>query len=166
LHLRLLLSPWEYRPAKCRCGCTRLHIHGLRERHPRQFVVDGEPVPVVTIVVFICAACGATWRVLPAFLARLLWRTWDVVEREALAQPRAHDAPPVPTRTVQRWRSRLAQSARLPVQVLVVAGGELRRLAERVGLDATRMELLLAWGGSLAALVVLLHRLSPGVRLM
>ena len=156
----------EYRPAKCRCGCTRLHIHGLRERHPRQFVVDGEPVPVVTIVVFICAACGATWRVLPAFLARLLWRTWDVVEREVLDKPRPRSAPPVPARTVQRWRSRLAQSARLPVQVLVVAGGELRRLAERVGLDATRMELLLAWGGSLAALVVLLHRLYPGVRLM
>lgn len=165
-HLRMLLSPREYRPEACRCGCERLHVHSQRERHPRQLVVDGEPIPVVSILVFLCAACGATWRVLPAFLARRLWRTWDVVEREALAKPRAHESPPVPTRTVQRWRARLAQSARFLVQVLAVAGGELRRLAERVGLDPTRMELLLASGGSLAALAVLLHRLAPGVRLM
>jgi hypothetical protein len=166
MHLRMLITPWEYRPDACRCGCARLHVHGLRERRPRQLVVDGGPVPVVSIVVFLCAACGATWRVLPAFLARCLWRTWDIVEREALAKPRAHEAPRVPARTVQRWRARLAQSARLPVQALVVAGGELRRLAERAGLEATRMELLLASGGSLTALAVLLHRLAPGVRLM
>jgi hypothetical protein len=88
MHLRMLLTPWEYRPKSCRCGCDRLHLHGLRERHPRQLVVDGEAVPVVSVVVFLCAACGATWRVLPAFLARCLWRTWDVVERESLDQPR------------------------------------------------------------------------------
>jgi hypothetical protein len=121
---------------------------------------------VVSILVFLCADCGATWRVLPAFLARLLWRTWDVVEREALDKPSPSAAPAVPRRTVQRWRARLAQSARLPVQVLVVAGGRLRELAERVGLEPTRMELLAASGGSLAALSVLLHRLAPGVRLM
>jgi hypothetical protein len=129
-------------------------------------VVDGEPIPVVHLVVFLCSACGATWRVLPAFLARCLWRTWDVVAREVLSEPRVHEAPAVPVRTVQRWRARLAQSARLPVQVLVVAGAGLRRLAERVGLDATRLELLLAFGGSLAALAALLHRVAPGVRLM
>lgn len=166
MHLQMLLTPWEYRPKACRCGCDRLHLHGLRERHPRQLVVNGEPVPVVSILVFLCADCGATWRVLPAFLARCLWRTWDVVEREALDKPRPRAAPAVPRRTVQRWRARLAQSARLPVQVLVVAGGGLRELAERVGLTPTRMELLVAIGGSLAALAVLLHRLAPGVRLM
>lgn len=166
MHLQMLLTPWKYRPEACRCGCDRLHLHGLRERRPRQLVVDGEAVPVVSILVFLCAACGATWRVLPAFLARCLWRTWDVVEREALDAPRPHSAPPVPARTVQRWRARLAQSARLPVQVLVVAGGRLRELAERVGLEPTRMALLVASGGSLAALSVLLHRLAPGVRLM
>ena len=166
MHLQMLLTPWEYRPKACRCGCDRLHLHDLRERRPRQLVVDGKTVPVVSIVVFLCAACGATWRVLPAFLARCLWRTWDVVEREALDKPRPRSAPPVPRRTVQRWRARLAQSARLPVQVLVVAGGLLRDLAERVGLEPTRKELLVASGGSLAALSVLLHRLAPGVRLM
>jgi len=165
-HLRMLLKPWEYRPKACQCGCVSLHLHGLRERHPRQLVFDGEPIPVVNIAVFLCAACGATWRVLPAFLARCLWRTWDVVEREALAKPRPHGDPPVPARTVQRWRTRLARLARLPIQALVVAGGELRRLAERVGLEATRLELLLASGVSLAALAALLHRVAPGVRLM
>jgi hypothetical protein len=162
----MLASPEAYRPEACRCGCGRLHLHGLRERHPRQLVIGVEPVPVVEIAVFLCAACGATWRVLPAFLARCLWRTWDVVEREVTDEARPHTAPPVPARTVQRWRSRLAQSARLPIQVLVVAGGRLRELAERVGLEPTRMELLVASGGSLAALAVLLHRLAPGVRLM
>jgi len=165
-HLRMLLTPWAYCPEACRCGCDRLHVHGLRERHPRHFVVDGVPVPVVSILVFICADCDATWRVLPAFLARLLWHTWDVIEREALAKPRPRAAPAVPRRTVQRWCARLAQSARLPIQVLVLAGGELRKLAERVGLQATRLELLRASGGSLAALAALLHRLAPGVRLM
>ena len=97
-HLRMLLSPWEYCPEACWCGCERLHVHGLRERHPRQLVVNGEPVPVVSILVFLCAGCGATWRVLPAFLARCLWRTWDVVEREALAKPRPSAAPAVPRR--------------------------------------------------------------------
>jgi hypothetical protein len=165
-HLQMLLTPWKYRPEACRCGCDRLQVHALRERHPRQLVVDGEPVPVVSILVFICASCRATWRVLPAFLARCLWRTWDVVEREVMDKPRPHSAPPVPVRTVQRWRARVTQSARLPVQALVVAGGRLRELAERVGLEPTRLELLVASGGSLAALAVLLHRLAPGVRLM
>jgi hypothetical protein len=166
MHLLMLGKPRTYRPKACRCGCDRLHVHDLRERHPRQLVVDGEAVPVVSILVFLCATCGATWRVLPSFLARCLWRTWDIVEREALAKPRPHSAPPVPTRTVQRWRARLDQSARLPVQVLAVAGGALRRLVERVGLEPTRRELLVASGGSMVALAVLLHRLAPGVRLM
>ena len=165
-HLQMLLTPWKYRPKACDCGSERLHIHGLRERHPRQLVVDDEAIPIVYILVFRCAVCGATWRVLPAFLARCLWRIWAVVEREALAQPRPHKAPVVPPRTVQRWRARIAQSARLPVQVLAVAGGELRKLVEQVGLEPTRLELLVASGWSLAALSALLHRLAPGVRLM
>jgi hypothetical protein len=165
-HLQMLLTPWAYCPEACGCGCDRLHLHDRRERHPRQLVVEGEAVPVVSIVVFLCAGCGATWRVLPAFLARCLWRTWDVIEREVLEEPRPHSAPPVPVRTVQRWRKRLAQPARLPVQVLAVAGGELRSLVQRVGLEATRRELWVTSGGSLVALAVLLHRLAAGVRLM
>lgn len=164
-HLRKLFFPDECRPAACRCGADCLHVHDRRDRHPRQLVVDGQPVVVVTIMVFLCAACSATWRVLPAFLARHLWRTWNVIERETLGEPRG-TAPPVPRRTVQRWRARLAQAARLPVQALVVAGGALRKIAEQAGPDATRKELLLSYGGSFASLALLLHRLAPGVRLM
>jgi hypothetical protein len=129
-------------------------------------VVDGQAVPVVPILVFICAACRATFRVLPAFLARCLWRTWDVIEQEVQVTPRRRETPPVPPRTVQRWRSRLAQAARMPVQVLVVAGGWLREMAERVGVDASRGELVSAFDNDFTALAALLHRVAPGVRLM
>jgi hypothetical protein len=128
--------------------------------------VNGEPVIVVQILVFACAACSATWRVLPAFLARHLWRSWATIERALAGKPATGSAGRVPERTVQRWRARLAQSARLPSQVLVVAGGRLRELAERVGLLASRDELVAAYGCGLAALAALLHRLAPGVRLM
>jgi hypothetical protein len=165
-HRRKLITPDEYRPTACSCGAWRLHSHGLRERFPRQLVFGGEPVAFVTIRVFLCPACGGTWRVLPGFLARCLWRSWEVIEREALGGPRAPQAPPVPLRTVQRWRARLSQAARLLAQALVVAGGGLRELAVRVGLGSCRQELVLAFGGSFAAFAALLHRLAPGVRLM
>jgi len=164
-HLRKILSPDEYRPKVCRCGSNRFHVHARRERHPRQLVVKGEPVKVVTILVFLCAACSASWRVLPAFLARCLWRSWDVIERECLGKP-SGSAPPVPASTVQRWRVRLKQAARVPTQVFALAGNWLRILAQRVGLEAARWQLLEAHGEGFAALATLLHRLAPGVRLM
>ncbi len=166
MHVQMLLSPAQYRPESCRCGSDCLHFHDRRERHPRGLVADGQAVPVVTILVFRCADCGATWRVLPAFLARCLWRPWEVVEREVQDQPRPRSAPAVPARTVQRWRSRLAQSARLLVQVLVVAGGRLRELAGRVPLEPTRGDLLAAFDLPFAVLAALLHSLAPGVRVM
>lgn len=166
VHLRMLASPDECRPKSCSCGCDDLHVHDRRERHPRRLVVEGKAVPIVTILVFLCVGCGATWRVLPAFLARHLWHGWETIEHEVLDKPRPRSAPSVPTRTGQRWRARLAQSARLPVQVLAVTGGWLRELAGRVSPTPTRLELLAASGMSLAALAALLHRLAPGVRLM
>jgi len=165
-HRRKLQAIDEYRVKLCRCGSDCLHVHEVRERRPRQLFFEGQPVPSVAIVIFLCAACGATWRVLPAFLARCLWRTWGVVEREALGQPGPRQVPPVPARTVQRWRARLAQAARLLLQVLAVADGELRKVAERVCAQATRLELAAAYGRGLGGLAVLLHRLAPGVRLM
>lgn len=164
-HEAKLLRPDEYRPRACRCGAGRLHVHDRRQRRPRELVVAGVAVPVIEILIFICAECSATWRVLPAFLARCLWRTWDVVEREVIGGPHG-SGPAVPARTVERWRARLRTSARVPVQLLALAGGALRTVAERVGLDASREELLLADGLGIGALAVLLHRLSPGVRLM
>lgn len=162
-------EPGRCRPPRCLhpdCGCERLHVHERRERRPRQFFAAGIPVPVVEVLIFICARCSATWRVLPRFLARCLWRSWDTVERAAVGDTRRPIEAPVPRRTVRRWRARLRQSARVPIQVLALAGARLRWLAERLGFHATRRELLLAHGEGLAVLGALLHRLAQGVRLM
>lgn len=167
-HLKALADPDRCRPERCAredCG-GHLHVHGRRERRPRQLVVNGTPVTVVEVLVFLCARCRATWRLLPRFLARCLWRTWEVVEQEAQGAPRPLSRPPVPRRTVQRWRSRLVQSARVPLQVLATAGGELLALAQRLHLDSSRLELMHTWAMGAAALAALLHRVCPGVRLM
>ncbi len=163
-HETMMKDPGSYRPRECRCGCTRLHLHDRRERKAR-----GAVLCVVTVVIFLCAECSATWRVLPAFLARCLWRTWEVVEA-ALESERAM---PVPRRTVQRWHARLAQSALVATQALATSGdATLRTVAQRVGLAASRGALAKAYAASLersallAPLAALLHRLSPGLRLV
>jgi hypothetical protein len=131
---------------------------------------DGE-FSVLTVAVFLCASCSATWRVLPAFLARCLWRTWAVVEG-TLSGTRPPDEPEVPLRTQQRWRARLAQAARVPMQVLAVSGSEeLRKVAQAVGLEGSRQALLegyaAAFGrGRMSGLAALLHRLTAGIRLI
>ena len=55
-------------------------MHCYPDRHPRGEL--GLPA-VVRIIQYACAAatCGATWRTLPMFLARHLWRVWATVER-------------------------------------------------------------------------------------
>lgn len=166
VHETMMSEPSAYRPAACRCGSTRLHVHDRRERRLR-----GPGSAVVTVMVFLCAKCLATWRVLPAFLARCLWRAWDVVERAVFDE--GEHQPSVPERTVRRWRARLAQSARSATQALAASGEpKLRAVAQAVGLDATRAELAKAYakateGSSLLMpLAALLHRLSPGFRLM
>jgi hypothetical protein len=168
MQLKAIKSPKDCRPSSSPCCGKRLHCHGTRERYPKRLVVDGQPVPVVPILVFLCYGCFATWRILPAFLARCLWHSWEVIQREVSnpPQPRGHHDPPVPARTVHRWRSRLAQSAHLPIQVLAAAGKRLRRVAIALGGTATRLALVLALGGHLAVVAELLHRLAPGVRLM
>ena len=163
VHETMMKDPGSYRPAECRCGCTRLHLHDRRERR-----LLGAGSAVVTVVIFLCAKCFATWRVLPAFVARCLWRSWEVVEG-ALFGERS----PVPARTSQRWRARLAQTARAATQALAVSGAPmLREVAHRVGLEASRGALVKVYdelttsSSLLAPLAALLHRLSPGLRLM
>ena len=164
-HEMMMKDPGSYRPAECRCGCTRLHLHDRRER-----VARGSGSGVVTVVIFLCAKCSATWRVLPAFLARCLWRTWGVVEA-ALFEGEAAVA--VPARTVQRWHARLRQAAIAATQALATSGEPtLRAVAQRLGLAASRTALVKEYATSfetsslLAPLAALLHRLSPGLRLM
>jgi hypothetical protein len=163
VHETMMKNPASYRPAECRCGSTRLHLHDRRERRAM-----GAGSTVVTVVIFLCAKCFATWRVLPAFLARCLWRSWEVVEGALFGERSA-----VPARTAQRWKARLTQTARAATQALAASGAPmLREVAQRVGLEAPRGALVKAYAEAtassslLAPLAALLHRLSPGIRLM
>jgi hypothetical protein len=97
----------------------------------------------VTVMVFLCVSCLATWRVLPAFLTRCLWRAWAVAVVEGVvAGTWRSDEPPVPGRTQRRWRGRLAQTARVPGQVLATSGSAaLRGVVQGLGLDGDRRAL-------------------------
>jgi hypothetical protein len=119
-HLRRICDPDGYRPATClRCGSRVLHVDDYLERTP--LGAPGFP-PVITIVRHACAdsACGAVWRILPAFLARHLWRVWPTVERtvdaprQDAAEPEAprQSAATTPTRTLIRPESRANSPSR------------------------------------------------------
>lgn len=170
-HEARMQNPASYRPAECGCGWRTLHSHGVRERRPRGMVTSNGGLAVVMVALFLCARCLASWRVLPAFLARCLWRTWAAVEKAVLEQEEPGEAE-VPPRTKQRWRARLAQAARAPVQTLATSGDAmLRAVAQSVGLEGRRRSLVGTYaaafaGAALTALAALLHRLSPGIRLM
>ena len=173
-HQRRLLDADEYRPSACpRCVCAAVHVHMRPERHPR-----GDPLlpPVVVVLQFRCASeeCGATWRVLPLFLARHLWHGWRAVER-AVVRGSSPVGRTIGARTKERWRSRLASSARVLVVLLAMTGGgALEGVAMEVGLSGTRGELVAAYGAvtaspcgeRLSSLGALVHRLERGVRLM
>jgi len=168
-HERRLDDPDMYRPVSCRRSGLKLHIHDLR---PRQMFAD--PALATEVIRFRCAdreRCGAVWQILPAFLARHLWRSWPVVET-AIESPASS---PVPARTRRRWRLRLASTARLLVATLSATTQELWcGIATAVGLDGCRQDLVRCYraktraprGRCFAELAALLHRLSPGVRLM
>lgn len=176
-HERRLCDPDGYRPARCpTCGHHGVHVHCYRERRPRG---DPQMPPVITIVQYICASedCGATWRILPMFLARHLWRTWPTVERTVKPEDTAaaSNALPVPESTKRRWRKRLASSARVLVVLLAASGrAALEAIAMTVGLDGTRATLVDAHavaagcvpGTRLSMLAGLVHRLERGIRLM
>ena len=169
-HKRLLANPDGYRPSSCpACGGLNLHRHEFRERKPKG---EGMP-PVLTIAVFMCARCTATWRVLPGFLPRHLWHTWQVVgsRTEAQPAPKHPDSVKPSERTVKRWNGRLAARAKQLVLLLAASfGARLQRVAIAVGTEATRRELVAAFGelttSPLEALSALVHRLEPGVRVM
>ena len=79
-HERRICDPDGYRLPFCpRCGKGPLHVHDYRERVLRAELRK----PVALIVRLICVSCEAIWQILPLFIARHLWRTWNVV-RNAL----------------------------------------------------------------------------------
>lgn len=173
-HRRLLCTGDGYRPARCaKCLHDVLHVHDYIERHPR-----GEPeLPVVVVIRYKCAGCEATWRILPAFLARHLWRVWPTVERVVLPDdtPVPPSAPTIPERTERRFRARFACAALVAVLLLAASNKTaLEAMAQRVGIDASRADLVAVHtratgsspGARLAPLAALLHMLERGIRLM
>jgi hypothetical protein len=171
-HRRRLCDPDGYRPETCpSCQHDVLHVHGYRER----MLVADPVMPMVTVIVYLCMGCGGTWRILPRFVARHLWRSWRTVEASTVASPPLASQPKVAERTVRRWRERLASSARTLLQILATSGSAwLETMAQALGLDATRGELVAHYGPAtlpkpaspVSQLAALIHRLEPGVRLM
>jgi hypothetical protein len=168
-HEERLEDPESYRPVRClRCGGP-IHVHDLR---PRWLLAD--PAVATEVARYRCAdreQCGAAWQILPAFLARHLWRSWRVVE-EALENP---ERSAVPDRTRRRWAQRLASAARMLVALLTTTSEAMwSALAAAVGLDGRRLDLVRSYrtqsrplpGQCLAELAAVIHRLAPGVRLM
>jgi hypothetical protein len=189
-HEERLCDGQSYRPEQCgHCGCRRLHVHDYPLRRPL-----GEPLlTLLRVVRFICSneKCQATWRVLPAFLARHLWWVWRRVstatdstppsaegaaETTGVAAGRAErDGRAVPGRTCRRWQQRLSASSRQLVVLMASRGvQQVHRVAEAVGLGATRRELVAAYEealaissrASLGAMAALIDRLERGVRVM
>lgn len=168
-HERRLQSPDTYRPSGCLRCRANVHVHDLRPRALR-----GDPAMATEVIRFRCAdrkQCGAAWQILPAFLARHLWRSWPVVESALEWSGRS----PVPARTRRRWRARLGSCARLLVAILTTAAEQTwSAIATSVGLDGSRIDLVRSYrahtgpkpGACFAELAGLIHRLSPGVRLM
>jgi hypothetical protein len=135
---------------------------------------------VATIVRHTCVACAAIWQVLPAFIARHLWRTWPVVAHTLMpdappAPAAVRRGPTVPARTARRWRARWQRSAQTLAQILTASGAATwAALAGRLPAAATCGDLIAAYGrqhGSrashaVAAVAALIYRLQPRARLM
>lgn len=177
-HERRLCDPDGYRPKFCpNCRATTLHVHDYRER-----ILRAEPGrPVASIVRHECLGCEAIWQILPAFIARHLWRTWRVVEHtlKGITPRRAETDggrwPPVPERTQRRWRARWLRPARFVAQVLASCGeAAWAGLSTGLAQAATCADLVATYAGTtmtaaghlLAAVAALIYRLQPKVRLM
>ncbi len=172
-HEKRLCHPDGYRPPNClRCGAKPLHLHDHLER----ILPGNSRVPRIDIVRYICAerTCRATWRVLPAFVARHLWRHWETVERTIAGAPQRSGNAPVSERTRRRWDARLRSAARQVVSILAQHDADDIGLFITVAqLDWTRRQVLhRLWVGRVigphgpADVAAALHVLEPGVRLM
>ena len=165
-HAQRLLDPEAYRPPSCRLCGRRLHGHGTRQRQP-----CGETP--IDLRRYRCPSCGGVVQVLPGFLARNFWRTWATVEAICVARPVRRLLVAVAGRTQRRWRARRLRSARMLLQVLsALRLPALTEMVARIGLDATRGALLMAFLplagvlGACASLAILLNRSRPGLRVM
>lgn len=156
-----LADPDLVRPSECAaCLWSVLHVHERRTRK-----LDGFVSKSTEILIFRCARCRVVWRVLPAFLARHLWRAWDRIG-EALDDARERCS--TPDRTRRRWRMRLRERATMLVAVSGLLGPARSLPVAELGHDATRRSVIEAFGGLalLARLAALVDHLVPGVRVM
>jgi len=170
-HRRRLVDPDGYRPESCpKCGWDVLHVHDHLTRKSEKV---GEFIPIIR---HRCAkpTCGATWRILPAFLARHVHRVWRTIER-TVDEDKPVKALDIPATTVRRWRSRMASVAKQLVVLLAASGGvQLGAIAKAAGLGGTRAEFVSVYvdlvkpdrGLRLAEVAALIHRLERGLRLM
>jgi hypothetical protein len=161
-----------------------MHIHDYRSR-----LLLGHAGQSTQIARFRCSnrgECGAVVQVIPAFVARCLWRSWETVEtameRPAPPSEVAGAADPdakIPRRTRRRWRARLSASAAVVIAALATALGAstwLGGIVKTVGLSGSRAEAVAAFrtqatplpsrGLVYAGLAAVLHRVTPGLRLM
>lgn len=173
-HRQRLLDPDDYRRAivACwACGSSVLHAHAFRQRQLRPADRFGSPPRQETIRLYRCAvkACRAVFTVLPAFIARHLWRAWETVDAVAREQARA------PETTTRRWRARLRSDAsQLTQAVCAVSVGAVSAETIAAARDAdTRAEFVrrvaavdaAAGERPLARVAAWIHRLVPGLRL-
>ena len=176
-HERRISNPDAYRPPFCpRCGGRKLHVHDYRRR-----VLRAEPgEPETQVVRHECVGCTAIWQVLPAFIARHLWRSWKVVEHTLCGSGSAPGPidrrrwPSVPGRTRRRWGARWLRPARFLIEVLATSGEAWSALTRGLAPEATCAELVASYADALAtptgqqfaSLAALIYRLQPLVRLM
>lgn len=157
-----------------------MHVHDYRPR-----VLAGDPAGSTEISRFRCAdrSCGTVVQVLPAWVARHLWRAWSTVEAAVMREQEEEDAvtnkpsSDVPARTRRRWRARLSTAAFLLIAALAAVSDTMPALAHvvgSVGHDGTRRAAVVAFGAAtkppmgrwLASLAAVVHRVAPGARLM
>ena len=173
-HRQWLLDPDAYRAvigSCCACGSKCIHALCFRERLLRGASPDGQ-VQIEMVRMFRCAVktCGAVFTVLPAVIARHLWRRWQTVQD---AQGESHGVPPS---THRRWLGRLRSSASQLVQLLAARASSLfpPSLLHAVAQVPTRSKLIETFQAScteftarpFALLAAWIHRLEPGIRLM
>ncbi len=168
-HRRLLRHPDNYRRyvSPCpRCSGSRMHTHCSRQRRLRPGD-PGQPVVSVTIRLYRCRlpSCRAVFTVLPAFIARHLWRSWETVANVVNGTEIA------PGRTRRRWLNRLKSSAWELFQTFtsMITGRVIELLCTtrpRSRLQFVEVIAQVVGAPRLALTAAWLHRLRPGVRLM
>jgi hypothetical protein len=171
-HRKRLADPDDYRAVvgSClRCDSERLHAHCFRERKLRPASPE-EPPERVDVRLFRCAtkSCGAVFTVLPAFIARHLWRAWETVEDVARRKLKA------PATTATRWLARLESDASELLDIFMTSSSgpavderlsESRLQTREAFLEALK-PLLRGLTSSFALTAAWIHRLEPGLRLM